>query len=204
MHSDGAAYFTSNEFRMFCDRHNFLKTTSTPYYAQSNGLIERLFKTVKPLLYATIEGNNTDWDEALARIEMGLRASKHSVTKKSPFEVVFGKDMTLPVDAAFDCPRKTKSRKVNFDEEVRNNKRRASERQKKRDIFFTRYTKPLKVGAKVMVKISTGGRKKYEGPYIVTECISTWKYHLEHVVTHQQKVRNFNQLKVLETVRATR
>ena len=206
IHSDGAAYFTSNEFRMFCDKHNVLKTTSTPYYAQSNGLIERLFKTVKPLLYATVESHNTDWDDALPRIEMGLRASKHSITGSSPFEVVFGKNMTLPLDVDFNFPRKRRLEKEDIDKAIRDCKERANERQKRYDIFYTRNTKPLSVGAKVMIEVSAGCRvkEKYEGPYIVRKCVTRWKYILEHVVTHERKTRNFNQVKLLRTTRTTR
>ena len=201
VHSDGATYFTSAEFRMFCEKHNVLKTTSTPYYPQSNGLIERLFKTVKPLLYATIKSHNSDWDEALARIEMGLRATKHATTNKSPYEVVFGKNMTLPLDIAFNLPSKTRpemEEKTEIDEQVKRSKERANERQKKHNHFFTKNNEPLKRGAKVMVKTRMGEKEKFEGPYIVVECITEWKYILENVVTKRRKTRNFNQLKVLK------
>ena len=200
IHSDGATYFTSKEFQEFCKKHQVLKTTSCPYYPQSNGLIERLFKTIKPLLSATVVCENVDWDDALPRIEMGLRATKQETTKRSPFEIVFGNRMVLPIDLTFNVQElKNTSKNTCIDREVRQAIEKANEIQRKRLGRFSRNTEPLTEGAKVMIR-ATGLNKeeKFEGPYVVKECITQWKYRLEHIVTKMEKVRNYNQLKILK------
>ena len=42
--------FNSREFHVFADSYGFTLTTSSPTYAQSNGMVERMIGTVKQLL----------------------------------------------------------------------------------------------------------------------------------------------------------
>ena len=132
---------------------------------------------------------------------MGLRASKQATTKKSPYEIVFGKTMTLPLDVAFLLPNSTSFERIEknvLDEQIKKNKERTYQRHRKNNHFFTKNTVPLRRGAKVMVKTRMGEKEKYEGPYLIVECITEWKYLLENLITKQTKIRNFNQLKVLK------
>ena len=58
---------------------------------------------------------------------MGLRASKQATTKKSPYEIVFGKTMTLPLDVAFQLPNSTSFERIEknvLDEQIKKNKER--------------------------------------------------------------------------------
>ena len=88
-----------------------------------------------------------------------------------------------------------------MESKVREAIKKSNEKQRKRLDKFTKTTKPLKQGAKVMIKLNgTKKQEKFEGPYIVKECITKWKYRLLHVVTKAEKIRNFNQLKVLKNV----
>ena len=49
-HSDGGKYFTSNEFKEFAMQYDFKLVTSSPKFAQSNGMIERHVGTIKDML----------------------------------------------------------------------------------------------------------------------------------------------------------
>ena len=48
--SDNASYYTSNEFSQFASSWSFSHCTSSPYYAQSNGLAEKTVHTAKDIL----------------------------------------------------------------------------------------------------------------------------------------------------------
>ena len=48
--SDNGIQFSSKEMKEFADIYGFTLVTSSPHYAQSNGLAERTIQTVKALL----------------------------------------------------------------------------------------------------------------------------------------------------------
>lgn len=58
-----------------------LKKTIIPLLCQSNCLIERLFKTTKPLLFATVNSETVDKDDRW--VDMGLRAATYTTTNTS-------------------------------------------------------------------------------------------------------------------------
>ena len=81
----------------------FIQLTS-PFYPQSDGLVERLFRTVKLMISATIQRHRISWCQALPFVEMGLRCSIQSSTRFSPYEILFGKKMSLPLCWKYPLP----------------------------------------------------------------------------------------------------
>ena len=76
MYSDNGPQFSSEEFRKFSREWGFHHVTSSPYYAQSNGLAERAVRSAKELLekckkdgtdinLALLNQRNTPRDEVL-------------------------------------------------------------------------------------------------------------------------------------------
>lgn len=49
--TDNGLQFSSESFRRFAEEWNFVHTTSSPHYPQSNGLVEKSVQTVKRLMY---------------------------------------------------------------------------------------------------------------------------------------------------------
>ena len=52
-HSDNGPQFSAEALDEFAKSYNFHLTTSSPYYPQGNGLVERMVKTIKSLLEKT-------------------------------------------------------------------------------------------------------------------------------------------------------
>lgn len=84
---------------------------STPYYPQSNGLVERLVQTFKSALRRTIqdqlagaEGPDDEaspyWAHLVPSTLYAYRTTPHSALGVSPAEVVFGRNLRLPGDSA--------------------------------------------------------------------------------------------------------
>ena len=53
--------------------------------------------TLSSLLRAVVNKNLKNWDECLAFVEFSYNRSMHSVTKHSPFEVVYGFNPITPL-----------------------------------------------------------------------------------------------------------
>ena len=60
-------------------------------------MIERLNSTITSSLKACIDDQD-DWPLCLQSICMSYRAQRHESTRKSPYEMIFGHPMRLPME----------------------------------------------------------------------------------------------------------
>ena len=63
---------------------------TTAYNPRANGLAENSNRTIEGVLRALVEPRQQDWDLHLATAEFAINSSCHHVTKKSPFEIMYG------------------------------------------------------------------------------------------------------------------
>ena len=70
---------------------------SSNYYPQGNGLVESSNKNLMNILKKTVGDNKRSWDNKIKFALWADRITKKSSTGKSPFELVYGLDATLPV-----------------------------------------------------------------------------------------------------------
>ena len=94
--SDGGSNFNSALMKKFFSKFHIRKVTSSPYHPQSNGTIERLFRTMKDMVYATAVEKHESWKSVLPQVEIGLRNTKHRITGFAPSEIVFGRLLNWP------------------------------------------------------------------------------------------------------------
>jgi hypothetical protein len=74
------------------------KTRTTLYNPQSDGLLERMNRTLFIILSHFVDNNQRNWDEILPSVMTACRSSVQSSTGFTPCRVLFGAEMTLPVD----------------------------------------------------------------------------------------------------------
>jgi hypothetical protein len=101
--TDQGSLFMSHQVRAFAMSLEIKLLSSSPYYAQANGQTESNNKTLIKLIKKKIEENPKWWHEVLSKALWAHRISKHSATKVTPFQLVYGQDVILPVEVNLDA-----------------------------------------------------------------------------------------------------
>lgn len=186
--SDGASYFLAELTKEFARVMGIRWETSSPHHQSGNGLAEALNKTVIRVLRAASimekglkkeleerAGRDPDWDKLMNTYLMSYRATDHSTTGRSPFELMYGVRMRLPPDTLLET-RETMSDSPTTVDGIKENIRKgtvgalarlikAQERRKKRHDQHVH--QPFKVGDRVRRKKEGKRAKmdpKYSGP----------------------------------------
>ena len=85
------------------------KTRSTAYHPEGNGQVENLHWTMKSMLTERAEEQPGSWDEQLDYCMMSYQSSVHASTGHSPFELIFGHEMQIPLDVMMGNAKETGS-----------------------------------------------------------------------------------------------
>ena len=98
LHSDQGRNFESAIIKELCALLGVKKSRTTPYHPQSDGLVERLNRTLLDLLAKHVEERQRDWDEWISTVLFAYRTAKHASTGESPFKLMFGRESRTPLD----------------------------------------------------------------------------------------------------------
>ena len=97
--SDNGPQFASHEFAAFMKSNGIKHTFSAPFHPQSNGEAENFVKTVKAGLKSFKSGSV---ETNLARFLMSYRVTPHTTTKRTPSELLMGRNILSKYDLI--CP----------------------------------------------------------------------------------------------------
>lgn len=97
-------------FKDLIDNYGLTRKISTEYNPQSNGIIERVHQVLGNALRAfELEERELDesnpWDEFLTAAAYAIRSTHHTTLQASPAQLVYGRDMLLPVTFVADWTR---------------------------------------------------------------------------------------------------
>ena len=116
--SDRGANFMSKLVSALCEMFDITHHHSSSYHPQTNSTCERLNSTLAQTLRMYCNKDQTNWPQFLPCVMMAFRMSPATEsTTLSPFHMVFGKEMNLPVDTAL-VPKHTMApdAKAHFEE----------------------------------------------------------------------------------------
>ena len=85
-------------FKEVCDLLQIGKTRTSPFHPRSDGRVERTNRTVYNILSKYVSENQRDWDQNLDFIVMAYNSTVHESTGMSPYRLVYGEKMTMPID----------------------------------------------------------------------------------------------------------
>ena len=213
IHSDQGRNFESNVFKELCALLDINKTRTSPYHPQSDGLIERFNRSLLAMLSLFVDNNQTNWDTLLPYVMMAYRSSVHASTGFTPYKVLFGREIVLPVDLMLgvgpqcqfntvsDYVARTAETLSTVVEAVKRHQAKASGQQKAAYDFRANF-QYYSVGERVWVrnKARTRGlcpklQRRYKGPYKVLERVTDVLYRLALEEGGPDVVIHYNRLK---------
>ena len=195
-----------------CTLFNIEKTST--YHPESDGMVERMNRTLQDMLATCkyVSDHQRDWDVRLPLVMMAYKFSVHSSTQYTQHYLLFGHEVSLPVDIMYDCEphqpeaaseyvRNLRSTLDEVHERAREHLRTAQRHQK--DYYNCRVAgKEIKVGDHVYLHVpamKTGQTKKlhsqWQGPQ--RKKISNVTYQIEEVANRRKRrVIHSNRLKL--------
>ena len=188
---------------------------STANHPQTDGLTERMKKTVEDIWRAFVNHKQDNWDILLPFCEFSINNSVEASTAQTPFFLNYGLNPRCPADLLSNGATNSLSR--NWIEERNDAIKIAQDSivaaQARQALYYDGGRAPaeLKVGQKVMVfrefmvspearnQKSHKLRPKWFGPYVVTAKVGTNAYRLKfpHIL-HCHPVFNVTALKLYE------
>ena len=110
--SDQGKAFMGHIITHLCDLYGVQKLRASPYHAQTNGQVAHMNQTIIRMI-GKLEGDKKAcWSKHLPELLLAYNATCSTVTKYSPYYLLFGRRSRLPVDYPFptlcDSPHQTK------------------------------------------------------------------------------------------------
>jgi hypothetical protein len=212
VHTDQGRNFEAKLFKEMCKMMGVKKTHTMPFRPQSNGIVERMNKTIGSLITAFISENQKTWDKDLAILMMAYRATPHETTGFTPTELMLGRQISMPIDVQGGLPPGSepleeqqyiadlRERMEEAFAIARENLKAGAERQK-RYYDLTADAEKFRPGDLVWL-INQSRRKgkcpklqkKWLGPMIVETKVNDLTYKLR-VSAHESKIVHFDKLK---------
>ena len=96
--SDNASQFSSQTMKEIYRLMNISPVFSSPYHAQSNGVVERFHGSIKPMLRKLAEKQPKQWHRLLPALLYACRDVVNASTGFTPFELFFGRRPRGPLD----------------------------------------------------------------------------------------------------------
>nr|KAG5704039.1 hypothetical protein BaRGS_032128 [Batillaria attramentaria] len=208
--TDNGSTFTSEMMAEFRRLLSIKSVLSSPYHAQSNGVVERLHGTLKPILKKLITSQPRQWHRYLPTALFSIRELPNASTGYSPFQLLFGRQPRGPVDLLANAwtggtdageAKTTFEYVVDLKNMIYDTCKLAhdavDQARKTQKMYHDKKSTPRKfsVGDKVLLLLPTTANKlqmQWKGPYTVKEVLNN-DYRIE--MNGSTKVYHANMLK---------
>ena len=212
VHSDRGSQFTSEMMAEVNRLLSIRSTTSTPYHAMGNGLIENCNKTIKNALKKMATERIRDWDRYIAPLLFAIRDAPQASTGFSPFELIYGRTVRGPMSILKELwtedieepeVKTTYQYVIDLRDKIEATCQLAQEElakvQGRNQKYYNRKAKPkdLKIGDMALLLLPTEHNKlmlHWRGPFRVVDKIGEVDYRIE-MPTGKIKTFHANMLK---------
>ena len=104
IHSDQGREFQSELMQKLTSLLGAVKSQTTPYHPQSDGLVERMNRSLIGMLLKVCDKHYENWDDHLPYLMCAYRSTMQESTGCSPNSVIFGREISLPIDLMCTLP----------------------------------------------------------------------------------------------------
>ena len=213
IHTDQGRNFESDLFQQLMRRLEFNKTRTTSFHLQSNAVIERMNRTLMNILSKCLDQNQSDRSTLLPFVLMAYRSSVHESTGFTPYFLVSGHEMSLPLDLMYQPPEHSEPsslRKLVLDRQEAIRKafelvrRNTTAQQLRRSALCNRkvHGPVSKEGYCVLLyyPVTPPGyspklSSHWRGPYRIIKCLNDVNYKIEEIGNGKQIVVHHDRLK---------
>ncbi|KAL0242570.1 hypothetical protein GEMRC1_005133 [Eukaryota sp. GEM-RC1] len=147
IHSNNGTEFANAIFEAVCNLLAIEVSRSIPHFSQSNGLVERRHRDVlQKLRRLFVDFNDYDnWSTYIPTVQLQINATKSSVTGHTPYELMFGSDLSPGADPSGSLDAVEKSTKnVPFIDDIKMKLDRLTKREKVQR-FDNRQSSPRRI-----------------------------------------------------------
>ncbi|KAG1046854.1 hypothetical protein G6F43_010677 [Rhizopus delemar] len=190
--TDNGANFISDAMKSVCQRLGIKRSLTSVESPQTDGLVERMNRTLKVSLAMVVNNEPQIWDEYLQFVTFAYNTAKQASSGYSPFNVLYGREVILPLNNELRINPKTYETEpwVNYlnkyipilHGKAITNIKRAQEAQKKFYDKGTTIKRDYKVGdliARKNLEKSSFPKERWTGPWVITKTNNTdgtsWK-----------------------------
>ena len=201
--SDRGPNFMSKLVSALCEMFDITRHHSSAYHRCTNSSCERLNSTLAQKLRAYVDKEQQNWPSFLPAAMMAFRMAPAAATGFSPFHLVFGKEMNLPIDTSLIPKTSLGMDAQHFFAQLLQNLKVAKEiagtnmkiaQEKSKQHHDKKAKMPdFKVGDWVLLKsmkVPKGHSPKlypkHEGPFYITELGPNFTYKLTSCADHTE------------------
>jgi transposase InsO family protein len=107
--TDNGTNFTSKEFKDYCEGLGIKLKFASVAHPKTNGQVENanglICNGIKKRLLAPLEKAKHAWVDELPSMLWSLRTTPNAATQETPFFLVHGAEVVLPVEITHEAPR---------------------------------------------------------------------------------------------------
>ncbi|XP_015788586.1 uncharacterized protein LOC107365539, partial [Tetranychus urticae] len=191
--TDNGPCFISKETKEYFEKLSIKHQRSTPYRPSSQGLVERVNRTIGTRIKMFAQGNEKQWDEELHDIVLSYNATHFENLNTCPFKLIFNLSPRTPLENKFEIEKDKQEDTETIIKERKRVKDKLLKQQEERIAKAPIKPIPFKVGDFVRKAVKyldrSLGKKLtpvFKGTYVVTKV-----YDSTAVITDPKTLKEF-------------
>jgi transposase InsO family protein len=99
--SDNGLEFANKTMKDYCLQMGIIQQFASPYHPQTNGLVERMNRTLADTITKIANETGKVWDKCIPDTLFAIRTNYQSTTEQTPFYLTYGREAKTPIDQQF-------------------------------------------------------------------------------------------------------